>query len=246
MAWPFFLLSCFLIPHFFIVPGLQIHIPLRSTGQMRCVTSVSGSCSGWVILSPDTGAWIMLFRCHWIFSIPLSSLLLFKGILKSCLKKKKISTQVKINPLPLQLRLFDLLPSLPLVLQYFWLRGKEGHLSRWRGWEDMAVIRRTLISHWVLRAGSQALTLLEEEPEEGWYKCGYLWERWALSVNHHLLSFNLSLRQGSKLEQVWHSKAEMLLRHIAMGMTVLGLSARGNTRCSMGRHFLVEWKAPLD
>lgn len=67
-----------------------------------------------------------------------------------------------------------------------------------------------------------------------------------LSVNHHLLSFNLRLKQGSKLEQVWHSKAEMLLRHSANRVAVLGLSARGNTRCSMGRHFLVESKGPLD
>lgn len=38
-----------------------------------------------------------------------------------------------------------------------------------------------------------------------------------LSVNHHLLSFNLGLKQGSKLEQGWHCKAEILLRGIDNG-----------------------------
>lgn len=67
----------------------------------------------------------------------------------------------------------------------------------------------------------------------------------ALPVNHHLLSFNLRLKQGSKLEQVWHSKAEMLLRHGANGNGCARAVCQGKHRMLHGKTFSGGIKVPL-
>lgn len=67
----------------------------------------------------------------------------------------------------------------------------------------------------------------------------------ALPVNHHLLSFNLRLKQGSKLEQVWHSKAEMLLRHSANGNGCARAVCQGKHRMLHGKTFSGRIKVPL-
>lgn len=68
----------------------------------------------------------------------------------------------------------------------------------------------------------------------------------ALSVNHHLLSFSLRLKQAPLLGRSGTVKQKCSQDTVPAGMALLGLSARGNTRCSMGRHLLLESKAPLD
>lgn len=67
----------------------------------------------------------------------------------------------------------------------------------------------------------------------------------ALPVNHHLLSFNLRLKQDSKLEQVWHSKAEMFLRRSAKGNGCARAVCQGKHRMLHGKTFSGGIKVPL-
>lgn len=66
-----------------------------------------------------------------------------------------------------------------------------------------------------------------------------------LSVNHHLLSFNLRLKQGSKLEQVWHGKAEMLLRHSASRDGCARAGCQGKHKMLHGKTFSAGIKDPF-
>lgn len=109
----------------------------------------------------------------------------------------------------------------------------------------MAVIRDAGISHWVLRPDSQALVLLEEGPEKGWYNVGICGRDEALSVNHHLLSFNLRLKQSSTLGQVWHSEAEMLQRHSASRNGCTGAVCQGKHKMLHGKTFSAGNQRPL-
>lgn len=67
----------------------------------------------------------------------------------------------------------------------------------------------------------------------------------AVSLNYHLLSFILRLKLGSKLEQLWLRKAEMLLRRSANRNGGAGAACRGKHKMLYGKTFSGGIKAPL-
>lgn len=117
-----------------------------------------------------------------------------------------------------------------------WVDGENGRASSRQGG-----------CHFTLGAEARlpALILLEEGPEEDWYKCGYLWERWGSVSESPPSQLQPEAQAGSTLGQVWHSEAEVLPRHSASRNGSAGAVCQGKHKMLHGKTFSAGIKGPF-